>query len=47
MDVERFVSDDHLKVKMKEPHTHRTATKGEEDGNAFEREPSRVGTTEV
>jgi hypothetical protein len=31
--------DDHHIAKMKESHTYRSTTKGEVDGNAFEREP--------
>ena len=40
MDVKTLPSgDDHYITKMKEFHTHRSTTKGEVDGNAFEREP--------
>ena len=46
MDVETLAWDDHHIAKMKETHTHRGTTKGEVDGNAFEREPPRVGTTD-
>jgi hypothetical protein len=31
--------DDHHIAKMKESHTHHGTTRGEVDGNAFEREP--------
>ena len=39
MDVETLPWDDHHIAKMKESHTHHGTTKGEVDGNVFEREP--------
>ena len=45
LDVEMFPWDEHSIARMKESPIHRGTTQGEVDGNAFEHEPPRVGTT--
>jgi hypothetical protein len=47
MDVEAPAWDEHHIAIMKKSPTHHTTTKAKMNGNAFEHEPPRFGTTQV